>query len=234
MPEQGTVIRWDEQKGYGFIRSPKSAQDIFFHVRDLAFSSAELRPDLPVCFEVIHIGGKGPRALQIQRASVPQAAAQMRQERRPQAAPEPRPSTSGSTRRAGTPAGARTRNAWPMLLLIAAYGLMLLVLCWRGRLPAVLLPASLVLNLLLFWIYWQDKHAARTRAWRTREQTLHMLALLGGWPAAWLAQRVLRHKSSKAVFQQTYVMTVLCHWALLLGWLWLNRRAPLPPWLTEA
>lgn len=244
MPEQGAVIRWDEQKGYGFIRSPKSAQDIFFHVRDLGFSSAELRPDLPVSFEVIHIGGKGPRAMQVQRASVARTAAptqrrppprQPQSQPQPQAAPAPRPLDSGSTRRSGAPAATPARSAGLMLLLIATYALLLLVLCWRGRLPVVLLPASLALNLLLFWIYWQDKHAARNGAWRTEEKTLHTLALLGGWPAAWLAQRVLRHKSSKPRFQQAYWMTVLCHWTLLLGWLWVSRYStPQQPWLPGA
>jgi uncharacterized membrane protein YsdA (DUF1294 family) len=44
------------------------------------------------------------------------------------------------------------------------------------------------------------------------------LALLGGWPAAWLAQQVLRHKTAKPAFQSTYWSAVALHWAALLGW----------------
>ena len=39
---------------------------------------------------------------------------------------------------------------------------------------------------------------------------LHLLALLGGWPAAWLAQQNMRHKSSKTAFRAIYWATIAC------------------------
>ncbi|EJT84162.1 hypothetical protein PPS11_25595 [Pseudomonas putida S11] len=42
-------------------------------------------------------------------------------------------------------------------------------------------PAMSLISLLL---YWQDKHQARTQAWRTPEKVLHASELLGGWPGA--------------------------------------------------
>jgi uncharacterized membrane protein YsdA (DUF1294 family) len=45
-----------------------------------------------------------------------------------------------------------------------------------------------------------------------------MIALFGGWPGALVAQRVLRHKSSKASFQVTFWATVLINCGAL-GWL---------------
>ena len=53
-----------------------------------------------------------------------------------------------------------------------------------------------------------DKSAARRRRHRVPESTLHLLALLGGWPGALLAQRRLRHKTSKSRFQLLYWLTV--------------------------
>jgi uncharacterized membrane protein YsdA (DUF1294 family) len=76
--------------------------------------------------------------------------------------------------------------------------------------PAALwLAAWAALNLLTFALYARDKHAARTGQWRTPENTLHLFSLLGGWPAAWVAQRVLRHKTAKRSFQWVFWLTVV-------------------------
>lgn len=85
--------------------------------------------------------------------------------------------------------------------------------------PAALwFAAWAALNLLTFALYARDKHAARTGQWRTPENTLHLLSLLGGWPAAWVAQRVLRHKTSKASFQVMYWLTVAGNLACVAAW----------------
>ena len=55
-------------------------------------------------------------------------------------------------------------------------------------------------SILTFATYALDKAASSAARWRTPERTLHVLALVGGWPGALLARRVLRHKSSKAGF----------------------------------
>jgi uncharacterized membrane protein YsdA (DUF1294 family) len=55
-------------------------------------------------------------------------------------------------------------------------------------------------------------------AWRTAENRLHVLALLGGWPGALIAQQVLRHKSRKASFRFTFWVTVVLN-CVALAWL---------------
>lgn len=96
---------------------------------------------------------------------------------------------------------------------------------WAGRLPMWTLGAALALNLLTFLIYAMDKSAAQSGQRRTRESHLHLLALAGGWPAAWFAQQWLRHKSRKAEFRAMYWATVLLHCAALAAWVggWLAR-----------
>lgn len=82
-----------------------------------------------------------------------------------------------------------------------------------GWLPAWLISA----NLTTFGAYAYDKSAARRGARRIPERLLHILALLGGSPAALLAQRVYRHKTVKFTFQMTF-WTILAIQVGLLAW----------------
>ena len=82
--------------------------------------------------------------------------------------------------------------------------------------PAIYLTASLAA-----WIaYGADKSAARAGAWRIPESTLHILAVIGGWPGALMAQQVLRHKSSKPAFRRAFWATVILNCGAL-GLFWL-------------
>ena len=72
------------------------------------------------------------------------------------------------------------------------------------------------MSLVTFIVYAMDKAAARAGRWRTSEATLHLLALAGGWPGALVAQRLLRHKSSKRQFRVVFWTTVWLNLAGLL------------------
>lgn len=106
---------------------------------------------------------------------------------------------------------------WPWLLLpwiaLLGYGVGL------GRLPAWGIAVLALLNLVTLLAYAFDKRAAQEGRWRTQESTLHLLALLGGWPAAGLAQTMLRHKSSKAAFLRVHAATAVLHCAALAAWI---------------
>jgi uncharacterized membrane protein YsdA (DUF1294 family) len=68
-----------------------------------------------------------------------------------------------------------------------------------------------VISGVTFWLYWHDKRRAETDGWRTPESTLHLAELLGGWPAAFLAQRTFRHKISKISYQIAFWAIVAFH-----------------------
>jgi uncharacterized membrane protein YsdA (DUF1294 family) len=87
---------------------------------------------------------------------------------------------------------------------------------WAGKLPALVLALYLGGSLVAFTVYALDKSAARNGRWRTRESTLHLLGLIGGWPGALIAQQLLRHKSQKRPFQLFFWSTVLLNCSALL------------------
>ncbi len=84
------------------------------------------------------------------------------------------------------------------------------------ELPIVILGAYLILSAAAFALYKKDKSAAEWDEWRTPENTLHMISMLGGWPGALVAQNKLRHKSSKLSFRVVYWATVVINCAALV------------------
>jgi uncharacterized membrane protein YsdA (DUF1294 family) len=65
-----------------------------------------------------------------------------------------------------------------------------------------------VASMVTFVTYFLDKSAAQAGRWRVSEKTLHLLALIGGWPGAWAAQKMFRHKTKKQEFQLVFWFTV--------------------------
>lgn len=94
--------------------------------------------------------------------------------------------------------------------LLASYG--------RGYTAAVLGVFLLLISALTYRLYARDKAAAIAGRWRVAENTLHTLALCGGWPGALLAQQRLRHKTQKRSFRLLFWLTVSVNSAALL-WL---------------
>jgi uncharacterized membrane protein YsdA (DUF1294 family) len=85
------------------------------------------------------------------------------------------------------------------ILALALSGVLAAPLIWLKVPPflAWLLP----INVVTFGAYALDKRAARRHAFRTPEATLHLLAFVGGTPAALFAQQALRHKTQDRKFQ---------------------------------
>lgn len=94
----------------------------------------------------------------------------------------------------------------------------------RGVLPLGILVLYLAASLAAVIAYRADKSAAQSGRWRTAESTLHLLALIGGWPGALVAQRVFRHKSQKLSFRFAFLATVALN-CVALFWFWRTTRS---------
>lgn len=199
---EGTLTRWDDDRGFGYIESTQGGEPIFVHVSAWPHQAGRPRLHQRVTFE-IEVGAKGKRARRVQVIEPPRRVAR----------------ASGTQ---GTASGTMVL----LFILVSLFAGAGVALLWTP--PARLAGWYLGLSGITFVAYALDKSAARRGAWRTSERTLHLLALAGGWPGAWMAQRLLRHKSSKPAFRRVFWATVVLNPAALLALAWVLHRLPAP------
>ena len=72
-------------------------------------------------------------------------------------------------------------------------------------------------SLLTFIGYWEDKRRARKDLRRIPESSLHLGELLGGWPGAFVARSLFRHKTQKPVFTVILVAATIL-WGAIAVW----------------
>jgi uncharacterized membrane protein YsdA (DUF1294 family) len=87
-------------------------------------------------------------------------------------------------------------------------------------LTTTILAVYAAMSVVTFIAYGIDKSSARAGRRRIPERTLHLLALLGGWPGALLAMPLVRHKRRKAPFVLIVWLIAIAHVA---AWLWFDR-----------
>lgn len=178
MRYQGKITSWKDEQGFGFITPNGGGDRVFVHVK--AFLDSRQRPggNELVTYELTR-----DEKNRIQAKHVEFVKSRIR------AAPSSR------------------KSGWS-LFLPAIFLVFLAGLTFRGKLPLVILLLYFFSSAIAYIAYALDKAAARRGNWRTEESTLHLLALIGGWPGALIAQQRLRHKSQKTSFQVVFWVTV--------------------------
>ncbi|KAF2430150.1 DUF1294-domain-containing protein [Tothia fuscella] len=104
---------------------------------------------------------------------------------------------------------------WPAMFTLGLLSLVLPALgisqAWtneKSKAPLFIYSFS---SCISFLSYGYDKYRATNRRWRLRENLLHLIDLLGGWPGGFAAQYYFRHKTRKPSFQLTFWFTVAIH-----------------------
>lgn len=197
--QTGTIVKWNENKGFGFIKPKSGGKDIFAHISE--YSKAHKMPNEGL--KVNYFLSTDPRGRK--------CAVEIR------------------------PLSGHKNNGRELRQKGTAFFLSSLLVCALGTLyilkhiPPHIIGIYLVISIITFFFYANDKNAAQQGKWRTAESTLHLLALLGGWPGAAIAQAYLRHKSKKLSFRIVYWLTIIGN-CIGLYWLttpdgqtWVNR-----------
>jgi uncharacterized membrane protein YsdA (DUF1294 family)/cold shock CspA family protein len=199
MRYQGRITNWKDEQGYGFVTPNGGGEPVFLHLK--ALSGRQPRPvgDEIVTYELSTDARGRPRATAVQFVR-------------------------GTGRK--PPVASNAPSRWPLALVALVFALLagatlgpafgFMVVANRLPTPVIALYAGA--SLIAFVAYALDKAAARAGRWRTQENTLHLLALIGGWPGALLAQRQFRHKTAKTSFLVIFWATVLLNCGAL-GWL---------------
>ena len=192
MRYQGQISEWDDKRGFGFVRPRDGAGRVFVHIS--AFPPGSRRPSLEdmVRYGLAHDDRGRPRATNVTYISGHTLA---REWRRP---------SKGMIH--------ASVIAATFLALVAAAVIV-------GSLHWAVLVLYVLASVVTYSAYANDKYAAQTGRWRTKEGTLLLLGLAGGWPGGLMAQYRFRHKTKKISFQVAYWLTVGLN---CMGVLWLR------------
>lgn len=188
MRYQGKITDWKDDQGFGFITPNGGGKRVFVHIK--AFSNRKRRP-------------VGTELVTYELARDRQGCARAENV------------AFVGSRSSTAPANGRGSVSLALAVLFVVF---VAASVFTEKLPVVILGLYLAASSLAFAAYAFDKSAARNERWRTQESTLHMLGLIGGWPGALFAQRLLRHKSKKQSFQLVFWVTVVLNCGALI-WL---------------
>ncbi len=176
---QGRITSWNDDKGFGFITSNKDKKRIFVHIK--SFCNRQQRPknNQLVSYTLSADNQKRPCAVDV--------------------------TLSGDTpcKKMKHKKGTISVFFASLFLIFVGFSVAL------NKIPLLIFGLYLILSLLTFIVYAKDKKAAKTGSWRISENTLHMFALIGGWPGAIIAQQQLCHKSTKQSFRFVFWITAL-------------------------
>jgi uncharacterized membrane protein YsdA (DUF1294 family)/cold shock CspA family protein len=182
MRHQGKIIKWHDDKGYGFVRATSDSKDAFLHISDIRRLNKKPEINELVSYELIKDDRGRFRATNIAYQT-----------------------NSTTIRSIEKPASLNS----VFLVFIFMFFSFVIERTLRGFLPVTFTLILFGANLMLFLYYYQDKTSAIKKAWRTPESTLHWLSLIGGWPSAYVAQKLFNHKHKKQSFVVTYRLTAL-------------------------
>ncbi|MGV8970110.1 MAG: DUF1294 domain-containing protein [Microbacteriaceae bacterium] len=199
----GVISQWDDERGFGFIAPNSGGKDIFVH--HSAFSRDTSRPasgDMIIYTLGTSAEGK-PRAVYATHGEDTRSPRSTSFRKIDASTRGQRPAIRGGTVRAD-------------ILAIIVFVGVAAAIGVRWPLPLWLPVLYGTTSVIAFFMYRHDKLAAINRRWRSRESSLHLIAIVGGWPGAIVAQQVYRHKTTKKRFRELLWATILVNVALFL------------------
>ena len=206
----GTLVEWNDDRGFGFLEPAKGGERVFCHISQ--FTARSRRPIVgqKLSYETSRDERGRLRAAQIRPVGVA-----ARLQKKPAAA-----------------ASAARLSPWLAVAVATIFLAVIIALVVAGRIPLIVPAGYVIASAITVFAYAFDKSAAMAGRRRTQESTLHWFALLGGWPGAWIAQLQFRHKTKKVSFVATFVLCVVLNLAALI-WLIVESDSPFAQLLWE-
>ncbi|MCC5609079.1 cold shock and DUF1294 domain-containing protein [Nostoc sp. CHAB 5834] len=205
---KGQLITWKDDKGFGFIRSSDGNQDVFLHITALKETNHRPQVGDVICYQLtVDKDGRVHACNAFIEGIVSKHILGI----------------SPSVIEKATFKPAKSSLIFEVLLLslLPALGAIHFALTTFNPIPLILYP---VMSFITFAQYADDKSRAKQGRWRISEKRLHLCEFMGGWLGAFIAQRSLRHKSSKVSYQVVFWVIVAIHIIFWLDWLFLGRR----------
>ncbi|MBU0627357.1 DUF1294 domain-containing protein, partial [Patescibacteria group bacterium] len=111
----------------------------------------------------------------------------------------------------------KSAHSIPLLyiIIILSFVAFLFHFSIEGKLPPFVIVIYLIMGIMTYFIYAEDKDMAINNERRTSEQRLLALSFFGGWVGALIAQQKFRHKTKKISFQMSFWTTVFFNIMLL-------------------
>jgi uncharacterized membrane protein YsdA (DUF1294 family)/cold shock CspA family protein len=197
--QKGQLVRWKDDRGFGFIQPADGSKEVFLHISDLKDTLRRPVVGDTIYYRVITAKGGKVRA---SNAYIHVAAYTVS---------KTRPNRNKTL----------SLSRFPIFKTIFLSSVPLFGAINFALTTTIVFPLILyaVMSLLTFGLYADDKSRAKLGKWRTAENTLHLFELAGGWFGGFIAQQTLHHKSSKSSYQTIFWIIVTVHYILWLGWL---------------
>lgn len=196
----GVVTTWNDDRGFGFITPDDGGHDVFLHFTAAPRGTTRPYPGQHLTFELEKDDKGKTRAVRAEPVLVAERA-------------EPTVRPTSVVVAVGS---------------ILSFVTLFLVVHVLWQVPWTIAGIYLALSILTFAMYAADKRAAQANRWRTPENTLLIVGLIGGWPGAALAQQVLRHKTKKLSFRTKFWFTVILNVVGFVLVSWYVSAHPVP------
>jgi uncharacterized membrane protein YsdA (DUF1294 family)/cold shock CspA family protein len=212
--QKGKIIKWNDDKGFGFILPENSKTNIFVHIK--SFTDRNVRPteNQSVTYTVQNNDNGKNSAINVSRSTDNPIRS--------------RTNNSSSIKNIIPKHKRRNTNNIlleqksthdiPIFYILIILGFMVFLFHFSIReekLPPLVIIVYIVMGILTYYIYSEDKSQAIDSERRTSEQSLLTLSFFGGWIGALIAQHKFHHKVKKISFQISFWTTVFFNILLL-------------------
>ena len=206
---KGQLTTWKDDKGFGFIRSSDGSQDVFLHITALKETNHRPQVGDVICYQLtVDKNGRVHACNAFIEGVVSK--------------PIFRSSPSVIEKVTFKPTVKYSLIFEVLILsLLPGLGAINFALTTFNPIPLILYP---VMSFITFAQYADDKYRAKEGRWRISEKRLHLCEFMGGWLGAFIAQRKLRHKSSKVSYQVVFWVIVAIHIIFWLDWLFFGKQ----------